>query len=210
MRLVLVRHGESVGNAERRLQGRADYPLSERGVEQSRRLARRLSSAPLRAIYSSPLARARQTADALSEATGLEVVDLPDVQEYDFGELSGVTLDEYRLLVNPAQRYIQGEFPPIAGEEGRDHFRERVCEALWGLADGHRGETVAVVCHGGPIVAFVLEVLGLPYRRPIPLTVQNCSVTIIDVRDDNAGPMDPRPRAVLAAFNDTCHLDGAE
>ena len=210
MRLVLVRHSESVGNAEGRLQGRTDFPLTERGIGQSHRLARRLRDAPLAALYSSPLARARQTADVLSEALGLPVLDLPEVQEYDFGELSGVALDELRLRSNPAQRYLQGGFPPIPGEEGREAFRQRVCGALWGLAERHKGETVAVVCHGGPVVAFVLEVLGLPYSRPIPLTVHNGSLTVIEVRDDKPGPLDPRPRAVLAAFNDTCHLDGME
>ena len=208
MRLVLVRHGESVGNAQRLLQGRTDFPLSERGREQSRRLAHRLRDAPLVAIYSSPLARARQTADALSEETGLPVVELPDLQEYDFGELTGIALDELRLRINPAQRYLQGDFPSIPGEEGREAFRQRVCGALWGLAEHHKGDTVAVVCHGGPIVVFVLEVLGLAFRRPIPLTLHNASLTVIDARDDEPGPLDPRPRAVLAAFNDTCHLGG--
>lgn len=208
MRLVLVRHGESVGNAEGRLQGRADFPLSERGVDQSRRLAQRLRDAPLCALYSSPLARARETADVLSEEVGLPVVEAPDVQEYDFGELSGLRLEEVRQRPQVVEAYRQGDYPSIPGEEGREAFRQRVCRAFWGLAQRHTGETVAVVCHGGPILVFVLEVLGLPYRRPIPLTIDNGSLTVIDVRDDVPGPMDPRPRAVLVAFNDTCHLDG--
>jgi len=211
MRLFLIRHGESQGNAELRLQGQGEYALTERGLEQSRLLAERLRRLPLAALYSSPIKRARLMADVIGEAAGLDVTDLPGVEEYDFGELSGMffreLMEQHPELV---QQYIQGpDYPLFPGAEGRDAFRRRVCDALWGVVERHAGASAAVVTHGGPIGAFCLEVLGLPDRRPLPLRVDNGSITVVEVRDGPPPTRDPQPRATLATFNDTCHLRGA-
>jgi len=210
MRLLLIRHGESEGNTELRLQGQGEYPLTERGLEQSRLLAERLRRLSLAALYSSPIRRARLTAGVIGEATGLEVTELPGVQEYDFGELSGMT---YRELVEKypeiVEQYRRGpDYPSFPGAEDREAFRQRVCEALWGVAERHPGASAAVVTHAGPIGVFCLEVLGLPYRRPLPLRIHNGSITVVEVRDGPPSERDPRPRAILAALNDTCHLQG--
>jgi broad specificity phosphatase PhoE len=92
------------------------------------------------------------------------------------------------------------------GEEGRDNFFRRVTESLWNVIDSHKGQTIAVVSHGGPIALFCQTVLGLPYRRPMPFSVDNCSLTTIEVSDDEALSRDER--AVLAHLNDTSHLTG--
>ena len=91
MRLLLVRHAESVGNHELRLQGRAEFPLTDRGRRQADALAAALAEAPVRAVYSSPIRRALDTAEAIAARRGLTVEVRPALQEYDFGELSGLT-----------------------------------------------------------------------------------------------------------------------
>jgi len=203
MRLLLLRHGESVGNVEWRLQGHRDYPLTPQGIAQSRRLAEALRRYAPQALYSSPIGRALTTARIIGQALGLPVQLLPGVAEYDFGELSGLTWQEIKerapQLVE-ALRTTRGEYPPMPGEEGREKFRRRVCDALWGLTREYRQGTVAVVSHAGPIAVFCLDVLGLPYRRPIPLSIDNGSITIIEVWEDG--------RAFLDTLNDTCHLAG--
>ena len=73
----------------------------------------------------------------------------------------------------PAER----EYP---GEEGRVNFLKRVSEAVWSIAQKHPGETVAVVSHGGPIALFCQAVLGLPYKRPMPFAIDNCSLGTVD------------------------------
>jgi broad specificity phosphatase PhoE len=210
MRLLLIRHGESEGNAELRLQGQGEYPLTERGLEQSLLVAERLRRLSLAALYSSPIRRARLMAEVIGEATGLEVTELPGVEEYDFGELSGMT---FRELVEKhpeiVEQYRRGpDYPSFPGAEDREAFRRRVCEALWGVAKRHPGASAAVVAHAGPIGAFCLEVLGLPDRRPLPLRIQNGSITVVEVRDGPPDGREPWPRGTLAALNDTCHLQG--
>jgi broad specificity phosphatase PhoE len=200
MRLILIRHAESVGNAESRFQGLSDYPLSERGLAQALLVARRLGGDPPHALYASPLVRAHRTAELIAEATGLPVTPLSAVKEYDFGEVSGLTWAEIRERypeLAATQRGHAGDFPNWPGEEGRETFRERVCSALWSLEERHPDDTVAVVAHGGSIAVFCLSVLGLPYRRPIPFACDNTSLTVAQVKGG---------QGVLLTVNDTCHL----
>lgn len=207
MRLVLVRHGESQGNRESRLQGKEEFPLTELGAHQAQATARRLSRLSVAALYSSPLRRALATAEAIGEASGLPVRLEPALQEYDFGELSGLTwqeINERAPEVAAAARSSRAEYPKYPGEEGREVFRQRVCDGLWGIVERHSGDgDVVAVTHAGPITVFLMEVLGRGYQRPNPFHLHNASLTTIQVGDLPPG----FPRAVLIALNDTCHLD---
>jgi broad specificity phosphatase PhoE len=206
MRWLLIRHGESVGNREWRLQGQREFPMSERGRRQAELLARRLAGVDIAAVYGSPIRRAWETAQAIARSLGLAVQALPDVREYDFGELSGLTWQEIQQRAPQVMAAIASrsdEYPRYPGEEGREGFRQRVCAALWGLREKHGRETVAVVTHAGPIAVFLLDVLGLPYRPPLPFNLDNGSITLVETP--------PRrwpgaPPAVLVSLNDVCHL----
>ena len=94
MRLILVRHGESVGNAAGVLQGRLDYGLSERGLLQAKLTADRLQAEPLVRLISSPLKRAAETADFVASAAALPVEFDEALAEYDIGEGAGLTEPE--------------------------------------------------------------------------------------------------------------------
>ncbi len=204
MRLILVRHGESIGNFENRLQGHADFDLTELGERQAELTGQRLAAMSVSALYTSPLLRAASTAERISRSTGLEPVPLPEMSEYRFGELSGKTYADLRQHFANSE---PGSSSPgerrYPGEEGRGAFYERVTGAASDLVQSHRGETVAVVSHGGPIALFCQTVLGLPYQRPMPFSISNCSITSAEaegeVRSNNSD-------LVLLNLNDTCHL----
>jgi len=208
MRLFLVRHAESLGNREMRLQGRRDFPLTEQGWHQVAALAARLAALPLAAVYASPIRRAMDTAAPIAEQVRLDVRIEPRIQEYDFGEaLSGLTWREIREREPALIEALLGseaDFPCYPGEEGREPFRQRVRGAMWEIVGRHEAdEAVVVVTHAGPITVFLLEALGRPYRRPIPFAIDNASVTTVEF-NSNAPPN--FPRAVLVGLNDTCHL----
>ncbi len=210
MRWLLIRHGESVGNLEWRLQGHQEFILTDQGRAQAELVAQRLAGLEVAAVYSSPIRRAWDTAQAVARGLGLEVQALPDVQEYDFGELSGLTFVEIRERAPEVATAIAsraGQFPPYPGEEGRETFRRRVCDALWALEERWPGGTVALVTHAGPIAAFLLDVLGMPYRRPIPFTVSNGSITVVETPERR---WPGAPRGILVSLNDTCHLSPLE
>ena len=206
MRLLLIRHAESVGNRELRLQGQAEFPLTKRGRRQAEELAASLAERQVIAVYSSPIRRALDTAEAIASPLGLTVEVQAALQEYDFGKLSGLTWPEIREQRPQLIEHLlsdRAEYPDYPGEEGREPFRQRVCKALWGISERHAGEdSVAVVTHGGPIGVFLLDVLKRGYHRPMPFTLDNASVTIVEI----AEPQPIRPRAVLVGLNDTCHL----
>jgi broad specificity phosphatase PhoE len=203
MKLYLIRHGESIGNAAGVIQGQADYRLTERGIAQARATAERLRSVRLDALYASPLSRALQTAEIIGEAQGLAPIVLRDVQEYHFGEGTGLTFQEWRrsaAVDGGGADPHRTATPLYPGEEGREQFRERVCAAIWGVCERHRDDhAIAIVAHAGPIAVFVLDVLGVPYRRPVPMTIENCSISRVDMREG---------RNVIDGLNDTCHLEG--
>jgi broad specificity phosphatase PhoE len=201
MKIILVRHGESIGNFENRLQGQADYDLTDLGRKQALLTAERLHRMGTSAVYSSHLLRAHATARAISEKLAVAPVVTEGVAEYHFGEMSGVTYAELRekfgAIANPAERVYPGE-------EGRDAFFARVTGAVLRIAQSHPDENVAVVSHGGPIALFCQHVLGLPYKRPMPFSIDNCSLSVVDVRAARSG----EPVLSLVRLNDTCHLSG--
>jgi probable phosphoglycerate mutase len=210
MRWLLIRHGESVGNQEWRLQGQKEFPLSERGRLQADLLARRLAGMDIAAVYSSPMRRAWETAQAVARRLGLAVQALPGVEEYDFGELSGLTWTEIQQRAPEVTAAIAsrgGEYPHYPGEEGREAFRQRVRTALWRLQEKHDKETVAVVTHAASIYVFLLDVLGLPYRPPVPFALANGSITVVETPQQQ---WPGAPPAVLASLNDVCHLKEGE
>ena len=178
--LLLVRHGETDWNRERRLQGHADPELNAEGRRQAEELAARLAAEPPTAVYSSDLRRARATAEVVAERLGLRVRTDPRLREIDLGEWSGLYVHEV------AARFPDGyaRWQSQAGhgwERGETYagLEERVSGALFAIAARHSGESVLVVTHGGPIRAAAAAAAGVSYaeaRRTTPV-VANCVVT---------------------------------
>lgn len=170
--ILLARHGESDWNAERRWQGHADRPLSERGRAQAQALAERLEHVDLDAVYSSDLARAFETAGAVAARQGLDVVRLRDLREVDVGSWSGLTRDEAAERFPDAfERWQTGETGWDDGET-YEAMSRRVVETIRRVAAAHPRETVLVVAHAGPIRAIHAHALGIDvhaYRRIRPV-----------------------------------------
>ena len=203
MRLLLIRHGQSEANAVQRLQGQGEYPLTDLGREQARRLARRLSDdyVSVAAIYTSSLGRAVETAEILAEAIGAAVVPDDRLQEYDVGALTGLTMDEIRERfpqVYTAWAEDVDEWVSMPGAEGQDDFNQRVGEVFGEIAERHHSDvTVAIVSHGGTLGAYLGQIIGLPPNQRRPFSFGNASLSVVDLSRR-------RPRLLL--LNDTCHI----
>jgi broad specificity phosphatase PhoE len=154
--LLLVRHGETDWNAEGRLQGQTDRPLNDFGRRQARQLAEQLEGEELEAIHSSDLARARETAQIISEQLGLPVVLDPDLREKDWGTWEGLSS-------------VERDRVEFVGESTEAHGL-RILGALRRIAEGHPGDgRVLVVTHGGSMRRIQAAVLGMA----LPV-VENC------------------------------------
>ena len=209
MRLLLIRHGETSANVEGRLQGHLDVSLSERGRRQSEQLAERLSHLSPEALYTSPLKRARATADVIAGRNGLTPEDRPALMERNVGELAGLNREEIRARYPDfvrARAEVRTDVG-VPGFESDADLKQRVLDGLGAIIESHPAQTIGVVTHGGVIAAFLRETLDMPIIRPGPFVVSNASITTFDVREGERSD-GIRPRVVLASLNDTCHLDG--
>jgi broad specificity phosphatase PhoE len=168
--LLLLRHAQSVWNAERRWQGWADAPLSEEGERQAELAGRRLREEELTSAASSDLRRARRTAELISQSLGLGPVGVDrGLRERDVGEWSGLTAAEVDERW-PGQReaWRLGRLTAPPGGESTPVLIERVVEALGKLAAARDpAERLLVVTHGGVIRA--LEIHSGLHPRGVPV-----------------------------------------
>jgi broad specificity phosphatase PhoE len=166
--MLLVRHGETDWNLERRVQGHTDRPLNATGLEQAHALAEQLAGETLVAVYASDLARARETAAIVARAHGLEVILDPGLREKNFGTWEGLTDVE-----------IEERFPAaVRGGWGDGETTEAVTERALAVIDRIRARhptgTVLVVSHGGPLRA-ILASLAVEHD-----VIFNCAVIRVD------------------------------
>jgi broad specificity phosphatase PhoE len=161
--MVLIRHAEPAASGMGLCYGALDVPLSEDGVIHAQRIGAHLRDSQLDAVYSGPLSRAVATASAVSESHGLTPVLRRDLSEIDFGAFEGRTFDE--IAVSHPELYGRWMREParvrFPGGESFDDLRGRVCSEIARIRREHRGGSVVVVTHGGPIRALMAELLGL-------------------------------------------------
>jgi probable phosphoglycerate mutase len=202
--LLLIRHGETAWNAEHRIQGRLDVPLSATGVWQTRQLAQRLAAEPIDAVVASDLARAWMTGVPLAEARGLEMIAEPRLRERAFGIFEGKTLDEIAAqhpdeLAAWRSRDVDWRIPE--GESGTE-FIDRVLEALQDIALAQQGRTVAVVTHGGVLDVVYRNARALSWDAPREHQMLNAGINRLQAR---SAPL----RLTIVDWGDVSHLEQA-
>ena len=191
--IVLVRHGETAGNASRVVQF-PETPLSERGVAQAERLGARLAALGIERILVSDYDRARMTADPIARESGVPLELEPLLRERHFGELRGMAYDD--IGFDP---FAQGYEPP--GGESWEVFRARVARAWERVAEA-AAETdgnLAVVTHG-----LVRQVVA-----DTPVTLPDGTTWNGGFRNTSVSVIEPAAPHRVSLFNCTAHLDAA-
>ncbi|GGG04864.1 bifunctional RNase H/acid phosphatase [Rhodococcoides trifolii] len=199
-RLMLLRHGQTPLSVDRRYSGRGNPELTDTGVAQAAAAAKRIDfMGGVDAIVSSPLVRARATADAVAAAVGVDVVIDEGLTETDFGAWEGMTFAEVSERDPELHKKWMADTsvaPP--GGESFDAVRERIGEARDRLLQKYSGQTVVVVTHVTPIktmLQFALDVgPSILYRMHLDLA----SLSIVDWFDDD--------RASVRLVNDTSYI----
>jgi len=189
MDILLVRHGESEGNAQERMQGHSDYPLTARGRDQARRLSAWLETHGITwdRLYASPLARAWATAETLTGPRGSEPLEEPLLREIHAGSLEGLTFED---ITGRHPRFAErkvtelGDFSEFGGE-AYDAVQARARGLRERLEAAHRraGERIVLVGHGG----FNYQLLKMLVCEPVPrvniVRMGNCSATLVRMRE---------------------------
>jgi len=204
--LYLVRHGATPSNEQRPyvLQGHGvDQSLSETGRRQAAAVAGFLAERRIDAVFASPLARAHETAEAIAEPHGLDVVDVPEVVECDVGRWEGRDwdsimqddADDYQAFIDDAATV---GYP--GGESYRDVF-DRAGPAIDRLLAEHRGRSIVLVAHNIVNRVTIANLLGVPLSRARELRQDNGSLNVIRGRDGE--------KTSLLTMNATFHLEGS-
>ncbi len=201
--IVLIRHGETAWNAERRLQGHIDIALNAEGVRQAEALAGALADEPFDAIFSSDLQRAYQTAQAVGRSQAMPVQPDPALRERCFGGFEGLLYAEIeqRFPLEFAAwqaRNADGVMPPGARvAETFRQFYQRCIGAITHLAAQRPGQALALVAHGGVLECAYRAALGLSLETPRNFPVLNASINRFTARDG---------KLTLVSWGEVAHL----
>jgi broad specificity phosphatase PhoE len=198
LHLILVRHGETEWNVQRRYQGQSDVPLSALGLRQAGLAAGRLTGQKIDAIYASDLKRALETARIIAEKNNLKVLPEPRLRELKFGVLEGLTFDEAQAKYpEMIDAWLEDYNRPPQGAETIDSLTARLDSMLNDLKQKHDGEIVLLVAHGGSLSELLRLVLGLSPQGRWYFDMENAGLSEVWVYDGHVS---------LKRLNDTCHL----
>lgn len=184
VRLFLIRHGETLANREFRYIGSRDDALSETGEMQAAQLGTALAPLPIATVYSSPLQRARVTAEAIAAPHKLEVQLASELRENDYGAWEGLShaevlargAEEARLL---AAWEKDATVAPPGGESFADLY-QRVRAFVDQLASTHAGKSIALVSHVGPIKVLLAAALDTPISASFRVFLDPATISVID------------------------------
>jgi probable phosphoglycerate mutase len=198
--LFLVRHGQTATNQARMVQGWDSEPLNARGRWQAERAGQRLAHAGLVALYASPLRRATETAEIIGRAARLEVTVVAGLREMNTGRASGLHGSQFmvrhpRLWWAWMRDDARLAFP---GGDMLSTFYERAAQTINELVARHRGQSIAIIAHGGVISGYLSLLLRGRGSNRLALRLRNGAICHLRWQDD-AQPQ-------MLAFNDTTHL----
>ncbi|HYD10836.1 MAG TPA: histidine phosphatase family protein [Acidimicrobiales bacterium] len=195
MELLIIRHGLPVRIDD--AGGPADPELSELGHRQAQQMADWLRHERITSIWTSPMKRARQTAEPLAAAFGTEAIVDDELAEFDRNSHFYVPIEELKAAGDPRyQQIIKGE--QLEGEVDPYTFREVVTVAIERIIEANRGGAVAIVCHGGVINGYASHVLGIDF----PLFFQPHYTSVNRFLASSAG------HRSVASLNEVGHLHG--
>lgn len=204
-RLLIVRHGEAVGNREHRFIGQSEVPLTDAGHAQTEALTARLSNVGITKVVSSDLLRAMQTISPIADKLGIEVKPDPRLREIANGEWADLVADDVAAgWPDLWARYQRGEDVDRPGGENWTTVQVRAVSAIQDIIDACHADDVALVgTHAGPAVGILrwaagLEPKGNVFSGPFG-SIHNASISSISL-----------PGPLLHTVNDTGHLDGVD
>lgn len=201
--LYLVRHAHTEGNRERAFQGHTDADLSVEGEAQLERLSDRFATIGIDRIYTSPLIRARKTAEAINRHHGKEILVDPGLIEINAGDLEGMPFSEvYEKYPEEINRFLNApETFAMPGGESMKQVYDRITAAIGRIVEQNKGLRIVVVSHGCALQNYLAHVLGYGQqglsKSPI---CYNTGISHIRFTQENSLPF-------VVSLNDASHLD---
>ena len=182
--IILVRHGQTDENVSGRISGQGPVPLNARGQEQARLAAEVLAPLGITQLFSSPLVRARQTAEFLAEHLQRPIEEIADLREVGYGDWEGKTFNEMRSHPVAHQVFndpIKAVFP---NGEGLLEVQQRGIRVIEWVRRTHPQGIVAVVSHGDVIRTALAHYLGMPFNEYRRLDLDNGAISVLELFDE--------------------------
>ena len=199
MKLYIIRHGQTDWNIAKKIQGRQDIPLNERGRYQAGCLKKAMENRPVTAVFTSPQIRAMETAKAVALSSGSAVIPVKDLMEINYGSWEGKTeeelLQEDRALYEAWWSHPAETAPP--GGESISQVNER-CQKAWKEIEPQLTGDAAIVAHGGLLAHFMEQLLGSE-SVAASTVAHNASITTIEYEPETES-------FTLVEFDDYRHL----
>ncbi|TSB45211.1 histidine phosphatase family protein [Alkalicoccobacillus porphyridii] len=201
MKLYLIRHGESQGNLEGKIQGSMDFPLSSLGEKQVDLIGSFFKDIHLDTLYSSDLTRAYETAKKIGEVKDVTIHTWDKIREVHLGPMQGLTREEIKVKY-PITQEKSIITSGIAGTETVDELTARCEYVLDQLTKVHKKDSVALVSHGGFISIFLMYLISKEQWSTLqrPFVIGNTSVTLVEWQVEQDTPL-------IHYTNRTAHLD---
>jgi len=197
--IYLVRHGQTAWNREEIFRGRTDVPLDEAGVRQAELAARYFEGMEIHRIYSSPLSRAWETAQKISQLHNLKVEHLEGIIDLSFGNWEGHSHEDIRI--NDKETYRLWREEPhrvrLPGGESLDDVRVRAMASLEEVIRNHSGKTLVLVSHRVVNKVLICGILGLDNSHFWQITQDTTAINLIQYK---------KGKYILSFMNETCHL----
>ena len=201
--IYLIRHAQSVGNVERRLTGRIDYPLTDEGSNQVKKLTNTLKNIHFDVAYSSPLSRAVETIKPLAELNNLSINKDNNLSEMYFGIYDGYKWDEVNKidLSISDNRIKTNEISGIPNQENIKQVEDRMYKVISGITNNNKGKTILMASHGVAIEAFLRRITGEPFSvNKQEYSQKNTSINIVQYDEENN-------KFEIKLLNDLGHLN---
>ena len=184
--IIFLRHAQAENNTKRILAGRTEgVPLTKTGIEQAERIAKYLASIDISAIYSSPIERAKHTAEIVAESCSLEVVLDQRLTEIDMGKFTRMNYDDmFAKYGNIFLKFYEND--PVISEHEVETFpnvQKRVLDLVDHVLKKHNNENVILVTHMDPIKSMLAKVMNLAPETLFELIIANASLTIVKEQD---------------------------
>ena len=198
--LYLIRHGETEWNKLGKFQGSKNIPLSEDGVSQAKDLAERLNG-NFDYIYTSPLIRAKKTAEIISEKSKIVPIIFPDMREINYGDWEGLTLKEIKTSFSHEFKLWKTdkiEAPICGGDGSLKNASVRAKNSVLKIVQAHPGKKIVIVAHGGIIKAAIIGLFNFDMTMYHKIYIGNTSITKLIFNDK----LEP----IIEVLNDTSHL----
>ncbi len=183
LELLLIRHGQTDWNAERRIMGNQPIGLNEVGKSQIQKLAELLKPLPIESIYSSPLQRTEETSQIINAGRNLKIEFHQNLREIEYGDWIGKTFQEIKALPGYVEHYHSPHLPVCNNGESLTAVQARGVGFIESLRKEFKKRRIAIVSHADWIKCVVLHYLQIPLSQIYQLRIDNGSVTYLTLEE---------------------------